>query len=151
MMLSDKVAVIYGAGGAIGSAVARAFAAEGADVFLTGRRLAPVEALAGDIAAAGAAEVDALNERAVDRHLESVMEHAGRVDISLDAVGIPNAEILGVCSSRHRRGPKRNGDEEAARRSPAGRCAALGDPAASRRMPPRRPRPRPGPARPRRR
>ena len=38
MMLSGKVAVIYGAGGAIGGAVARAFAAEGARVFLTGHR-----------------------------------------------------------------------------------------------------------------
>lgn len=39
MMLGNKVAVIYGAGGAIGGAVARAFAAEGAKVFLTGHRL----------------------------------------------------------------------------------------------------------------
>jgi NAD(P)-dependent dehydrogenase (short-subunit alcohol dehydrogenase family) len=100
MLLQDKVAVIYGAGGGIGGAVARAFAAEGADVFLTGRRLAPVEALAGDIASAGgsaeAAEVDALDERAVDDHLESVIGRTGRVDISLDAIGIPNADILGV-------------------------------------------------------
>ena len=43
MMLKDKVAVIYGAGGAIGSAVARAFASEGANLFLTGRHLTPVE------------------------------------------------------------------------------------------------------------
>ena len=42
MMLKDKVAVIYGAGGAIGSAVARAFASERADLFLTGRHMAPV-------------------------------------------------------------------------------------------------------------
>src|SRR5262249_4393879 len=44
-MLKNKVAVIYGAGGAIGSAVARAFAREGAKVFLTGRKRAPVEAV----------------------------------------------------------------------------------------------------------
>ena len=43
MMLQNKVAVIYGAGGAIGAAVARAFASEGANLFLTGRQLAPVE------------------------------------------------------------------------------------------------------------
>jgi NADP-dependent 3-hydroxy acid dehydrogenase YdfG len=43
MLLKDKVAVVYGAGGGIGGAVARAFAEEGARVFLTGRRLAPVE------------------------------------------------------------------------------------------------------------
>jgi len=100
MMLKDKVAVIYGAGGGIGGAVARAFAAEGATLFLTGRHLAPVEAVAKNIVAAGgsaeAAEVDALDEQAVDEHLQSVIDKAGRVDISFNAVGIPNAKILGV-------------------------------------------------------
>jgi NAD(P)-dependent dehydrogenase (short-subunit alcohol dehydrogenase family) len=99
-MLSDKIAVIYGAGGAIGGAVARAFAAEGANVFLTGRSLAPVEVVANDIVAAGgsaeAAAVDALDEQAVDRHLNAVIERAGRVDISFDAIGLPNDTILGV-------------------------------------------------------
>jgi NAD(P)-dependent dehydrogenase (short-subunit alcohol dehydrogenase family) len=96
MMLQDKVAVIYGAGGAIGGAVARAFAAQRATLFLTGRRRESVDAVAKDIGSAGAAEVDALDERAVDRHLQSVIDRAGRVDISFDAVGIPNAKILGV-------------------------------------------------------
>ncbi len=100
MMLRDKVAVIYGAGGAIGSAVARAFAPEGANLFLTGRHLAPVEAVAEEIVAASgsaeAAEVDALDEQAVDKHLQSVIDKAGRVDISFNAVGIPDATILGV-------------------------------------------------------
>jgi NAD(P)-dependent dehydrogenase (short-subunit alcohol dehydrogenase family) len=41
MLLQDKVAVVYGAGGEIGGAVARAFAGEGARVFLTGRLQAP--------------------------------------------------------------------------------------------------------------
>jgi NAD(P)-dependent dehydrogenase (short-subunit alcohol dehydrogenase family) len=94
MMLKDKVAVVYGAGGAIGGAVARAFAADGATVFLTGRSAARVEVVAKDIVAAGgsaeAAAVDALDERAVDEHLESVIDRAGRVDISFNAIGIPN-------------------------------------------------------------
>jgi NAD(P)-dependent dehydrogenase (short-subunit alcohol dehydrogenase family) len=101
MMLKDKVAVIYGAGGAIGGAVARAFAAEGANLFLTGRHLAPVEAVAKDVVSAGgsaeATEVDVLDEQAVDKHLQSVIDKAGRVDISFNAVGIPdNPNILGV-------------------------------------------------------
>jgi NAD(P)-dependent dehydrogenase (short-subunit alcohol dehydrogenase family) len=100
MMLKNKVAVIYGAGGEIGSAVARAFASEGARLFLTGRRQAPVEAVAKDIVSAGgyaeAAEVDALDERAVDKHLQSVIDQAARVDISFNAVGIPVAKILGA-------------------------------------------------------
>ncbi len=97
MLLKGKVAVIYGAGGAIGSAVARAFAPEGAKLFLTGRHLAPVEAVAKDVVSAGgsaeAAEVDALDEQAVDKHLQSVIDKAGRVDISFNAIGIPNPKI----------------------------------------------------------
>ena len=100
MVLKDKVAVIYGAGGGIGGAVGRAFASEGAKVYLTGRQLAPVEAVAKEVVSAGgsveAAEVDALDEQAVDEHLRSVIDQAGRVDISFNAVGIPNARILGV-------------------------------------------------------
>src|SRR5260370_10848083 len=100
MMLRDKVVVVYGAGGAIGGAVARAFASEGARLFLTGRLQAPVKAVVKDIVSAGgsaeAAEVDALDERAVDRHLQFVIDKAGRVDISFNAVGVPNAKILGV-------------------------------------------------------
>jgi NAD(P)-dependent dehydrogenase (short-subunit alcohol dehydrogenase family) len=95
-MLKDKVAVIYGAGGAIGGAVARAFAREGAKLFLTGRHLAPVEAVAKEVVSASgsaeAAEVDALEEQAVDRHLRSVIDKAGRVDISFNAIGIPNPQ-----------------------------------------------------------
>ncbi len=99
-MLKNKIAVIYGAGGAIGGAVARSFASEGAKVFLTGRVHAPVEAVAKEIVSAGgsaeAAEGDALDEKAVDKHLQSVIDKAGRVDISFNAVGIPNAKIVGV-------------------------------------------------------
>ncbi len=94
MLLQDKVAVIYGAGGAIGGAVARAFAREGGTLFLAGRHRGPVEVVGKEIAAAGGsadvAEVDALDEKAVDNHLRSVIDKAGRLDISFNAVGIPN-------------------------------------------------------------
>ena len=67
---------------------------------MAGRRLGPVEAVARDIVSAGAAaeaaEVDALDEQAVDAHLHSVIDQAGRVDISFNAVGVPNAGIIGV-------------------------------------------------------
>jgi NAD(P)-dependent dehydrogenase (short-subunit alcohol dehydrogenase family) len=100
MLLKNKISVIYGAGGAIGGAVARAFAREGTKLFLTGRLRAPVEAVLKDIVSAGgsaeAAEVDALDEQAVDKHLQSVIDKAGRVDISFNSVRIPNAKILGV-------------------------------------------------------
>jgi NAD(P)-dependent dehydrogenase (short-subunit alcohol dehydrogenase family) len=96
MMLQNKVAVVYGAGGAIGSAVARAFAREGAALFLTGLRFARVDEVAREVRSVGgsaeAAEVDALDERAVGRHLQSVLESAGRIDVSFNAVGIPSAK-----------------------------------------------------------
>jgi len=100
MMLKDKVAVVYGAGGAIGGAVARAFARDGATVFLTGRQRAPVDAVAKDIAWAGGcadvAVVDALDDHAVDTHLQSVVDKAGRVDISFNAIGLPATNVVGV-------------------------------------------------------
>jgi len=96
MLLNNKVAVIYGAAGAIGAAVARAFAREGARLFLTGRRRAPVEALAKELGSAEAAEVDAVDEKAIEKHLRAVIDKAGRVDISFNAIGIPDATILGV-------------------------------------------------------
>jgi len=96
MMLKNKIAVIYGASGGIGGAVARAFAHEGARLFLTGRDPAAVDAVAKDLDSAVSAQVDALDEWAIDAHLQSVIDSAGRVDISFNAVGIPNAKILGV-------------------------------------------------------
>ncbi len=100
MLLKDKVAVIYGAGGAVGSAVTRAFAREGATLFLTGRHGASVEGLAREIVATGglaeAEALDALDGKAIDKHLDVVVEKAGRIDISFNAVGIPNTKLQGV-------------------------------------------------------
>jgi NAD(P)-dependent dehydrogenase (short-subunit alcohol dehydrogenase family) len=90
-LLTGKTAVIYAAGGAIGGAVARAFAREGARLFLTGRDVAKAGAVAEEIVAAGgvaeAARVDALDERAVEEHLRGVVERAGALDISFNATG----------------------------------------------------------------
>ena len=103
MLLEDKNAVIYGGGGKVGSAVARAFAREGARVFLAGRTLENLEEVAGEIrSAAGVAETaqgDALDEQAVDRYVDAVAERAGSIDISFnlisygDVQGTPLAQI----------------------------------------------------------
>lgn len=103
MLLQNKNAVVYGAGGSLGGAVARAFAAAGASVFLTGYRRASVQQTADAIAASGGraevAIVDAFDEAAVSRHLDSIVASAGTVDISFNAVdtpliqGIPLTEI----------------------------------------------------------
>src|SRR5262249_15878521 len=100
MLLENKMAVVYGAGGAVGGAVGRAFAREGARVFLTGRNLSKVDAVAKEIMAAGekaeSAQVDALDEQAVDRHLQSVIDKASRVDVSFNAIGIRQTMLQGV-------------------------------------------------------
>lgn len=92
MLLQGKTAVVYGAGGHVGGAVARAFAHEGASVHLAGRTLATLEAVAGEIRAAGgvaeAAQVDALDKEAVERHLAVMADRAGRIDVSFNAVWI---------------------------------------------------------------
>ncbi|MCF7220733.1 SDR family NAD(P)-dependent oxidoreductase [Marilutibacter chinensis] len=70
MMLENRIAVIYGAGGSLGGAVACAFARDGAKLMLSGRRLEPVEDLVAAIRATGgnaqAAHVDATDRDAVD-------------------------------------------------------------------------------------
>jgi len=90
MLLENKNAVIYGAGGSIGGAVARAFAREGATVFLTGRTLSKLETVAEEIRSAGGAaetaEVDALDADAVDEHADAMAAKAGSIDASLNVI-----------------------------------------------------------------
>jgi 3-oxoacyl-[acyl-carrier protein] reductase len=90
MLLNNKNAVIYGAGGAIGGAVARAFAREGAKVFLAGRTLAKLDAVAREISTAGgaaeSAQVDALDEQSVTKHIVEVARRAGSIDVSFNAI-----------------------------------------------------------------
>jgi 3-oxoacyl-[acyl-carrier protein] reductase len=92
MLLKDKNAVVYGAGGHIGSAVARAFARDGATVYLAGRTLAKLEPVVQAISGAGgkteAAQVDALDSQAIEQHLDAIVKQAGRIDISFNAVWI---------------------------------------------------------------
>jgi NAD(P)-dependent dehydrogenase (short-subunit alcohol dehydrogenase family) len=89
-LLRDRNAIVYGAGGGIGGAVARAFAREGAQVFLAGRTRERLEAVAESIAASGGtadvAVLDALDEQAVDAHVQDVVSRAGTVDVSFDLI-----------------------------------------------------------------
>lgn len=102
-LLEGKNAVVYGAGGAIGGAVASAFAREGARVQLAGRTRAALDRVAAGIRAEGGqadvAEVDVLDERAVQEHADAVAASAGSLDISIslvsmaDVQGTPLAEL----------------------------------------------------------
>ena len=97
MLLDDKVAVIYGAGGSIGGAVARAFAREGARVFLAGRTQASLEKAADEIRSSGGvadtAIVDALDEQAVDEFVEDVVKQAGHIDVSFNLISIGDVQV----------------------------------------------------------
>jgi 3-oxoacyl-[acyl-carrier protein] reductase len=103
MLLENKNAVIYGAGGSIGSAVARAFTRQGAKVHLAGRTLESLEEVAEGIRSAGGvaetAQVDAIDEQAVDQHADTVAASAGGIDISFnlisygDVQGTPLAQM----------------------------------------------------------
>ncbi|MGW4940674.1 SDR family NAD(P)-dependent oxidoreductase [Actinoplanes sp. NPDC004185] len=91
-LLPGKTAVIYGGGGAIGSAVARVFAREGAKVFIAGRTPAKLDAVARDITAAGGtvetAQVDVFDQPAVEKHADAVAAAGGGIDIALNAVSV---------------------------------------------------------------
>lgn len=104
MLLEGKNAVVYGGGGAIGGAVARAFAREGARVHLAGRTLAKLEAVAEGIRDAGGvaetAEVDALNERALNEHANAVAAEAGGIDISFNAISIRDVQLIPLSDMR---------------------------------------------------
>ncbi|MDB5088415.1 MAG: short-chain alcohol dehydrogenase [Mucilaginibacter sp.] len=80
--LENKVAVVYG-DGAIGGAIAKAFAREGAQVFLTGRTASKRDAIADEIRNIGgvvtATQLDALDEAAVNAHMEMLMKQAGKI------------------------------------------------------------------------
>jgi len=97
--LENKVAVVYG-DGSIGSAMARSFAWEGAKVFLAGRTADKLNAAAEEILTNGGfietAKVDALNETEVDKHVEDVVRKAGKIDISLNAIGLPRTDALDI-------------------------------------------------------
>jgi 3-oxoacyl-[acyl-carrier protein] reductase len=103
VLLAERNAVIYGGGGSIGGAVARAFAREGATVHLAGRTQAKLDAVAADIRGAGGraetVQLDALDERAVDEHADRVAADHGSLDISMslisqqDVQGTPLAEL----------------------------------------------------------
>jgi len=95
-LLSGKIAVIHGGGGAIGGAAALAFAEEGARVFLAGRTRARLDEVAERVRAVGGEVevdvVDALEPKAVEAHAERVVVRAGRIDVVLNALGLAHVQ-----------------------------------------------------------
>lgn len=98
MLLAGRNAIIYGGGGSVGGAMARAFGRADARVFLAGRTLATLDAVAADIRAAGGsastAVVDALDETAVEAHAAAVVAAAGRIDVAVNVIA--DADVQGT-------------------------------------------------------
>jgi len=91
MLLADKVAVVYGAAGPIGGAMARGFAVEGARVFVAGRRATNLKPLVDELGVE-AVEVDALDEGSVEGFLDMVVGAAGCVDVSANVIGVGDVQ-----------------------------------------------------------
>jgi 3-oxoacyl-[acyl-carrier protein] reductase len=91
MLLQDRTAIIFGGSGAIGGAIARVMAREGARVFLGGRSQEKLDRVAGDIrAAGGSAETfvfDALDEHGTIDRVADISVRAGGIDIAVHAIG----------------------------------------------------------------
>ena len=91
LTLQGRNAVVFGAGGTMGAAVAKEFAAEGAQVFLVGRTKSNLERVAKQITdrggAAQTAVVDTLDDRAVNEYLDQAARQMGKIDVVLDASG----------------------------------------------------------------
>ncbi|RAW02938.1 SDR family NAD(P)-dependent oxidoreductase [Pseudochryseolinea flava] len=98
MILKNKVAIVYGAGGSLGSAVSKAFAAEGAHVLLTGIRSKSLEKVASQIKQVGGKadvfELDALSEKAVRTFIGFAVEEYGHLDVSFNAIGLQDKQDI---------------------------------------------------------
>ncbi len=90
MLLDDRIAVVYGGGGAVGGAVARAFAEQGAHVIVAGRSPAALDLVVQPLTERGlsaeAVRLDALVEADVEGHLDGVVAEHGGIDVSFNAI-----------------------------------------------------------------
>lgn len=89
-LLKGKRALVFAAAGSIGAAIAREFAAQGAEVFMSGRTESNVKTVAGAITAGGgqahATTLDAVDEAAVGSYVNGVARD-GRIDVVFNAIG----------------------------------------------------------------
>lgn len=96
--LTDKVAIVTGAGSGIGKAIALELAACGCAVAVCGRRLEPVQATAQEIEALGhkafAASADVASGESVSAFVAEVTKLFGRIDILVNNAGVTRDNLL---------------------------------------------------------
>lgn len=100
--LHGRVALVTGGSSGLGLATARRFAAEGAQVFITGRRAAELDAAVAQI---GGDTVgirgDVSNLADLDRLYETIGQRAGRLDVLFANAGIGEFAPIGAISEAH--------------------------------------------------
>jgi len=95
--LDDKTALVTGASSGIGLAIARRFAAEGATVYLTGRRKDALDAAVAQVGARGIAiQGDASDLGDLDRLFAEIAHRSGRLDIVVANAGVADYSPLGA-------------------------------------------------------
>lgn len=100
--LEGKIAVITGGTAGIGLATAKLFAAEGAHVFITGRRLDGLKAAEAEIGGnVTGVQADSMNSADLDRLYEQVRKDAGRIDILFANAGGGALLPLGELTEDH--------------------------------------------------
>jgi len=103
MLLQNKNAILFGAGGSVGGTIAKALADAGANLYLSNRSIDAVKKLADEIKTNGgkaqAFPIDALNEKQVNDFVSKVAKEAGTIDIVFNLInlqdkqGIPLIEL----------------------------------------------------------
>ncbi|GAA2587392.1 hypothetical protein GCM10010435_77070 [Winogradskya consettensis] len=95
-LLDGKVAVVTGGASGIGLAIARRFVAEGAQVFITGRRQAAIDAAAAELGPrAVSVRCDVGNLADLDALYEVVAQRSGRIDVLVANAGGAVPAVLG--------------------------------------------------------
>lgn len=96
MLLKGKNIVIYGAGGSVGTTVAKSFANEGANVFLTEYKTERIKKITEQVIQNGGhaefAKVDAYNQSQVEAHLEQLTKKHGTIDVSFNLVSMQDVQ-----------------------------------------------------------
>lgn len=102
MKLKGKTAVVTGGGSGIGLAIAQRFAAEGAQVFIMGRRQAQLdEAIALIGGGAQAVRGDVTNSGDLDRLFDAVKKSANQLDILVTSSGVSEFSTLDTTTEEH--------------------------------------------------
>lgn len=102
ILLKDKVAIITGANSGVGAEAAKLFASEGAKVVICARRPDPLEAVAGEIRAAGGdvlcVPTDISDKASVEAMVEKAMGAYGKIDILVNNAGVLDATFAGIAT-----------------------------------------------------